>query len=250
MKVLVAVKRVIDPYVRVRVAEDGSGVITKNAKMAMNPFDEIALEQAIQLKEAGIATQIIIAAIGNDNTQETLRKGLAMGADKAIHVNTNSALQPLAVAKVLHKIVSDEQPQLILLGKQSISGDNNQTGQMLAALLDWPQATFISDLAIEADIATVCREIDGGLETLSLTLPAVMTADLRLNEPRYASLPSIMKAKNKPLSVLTLEDLKLTLKDTYKVTTVSPPVARTPGVILKDVATLIDKLKHEAKVLS
>ena len=212
MKILVTTKRVIDPYVRVRVADDGSGVITKNAKMAMNPFDEIALEEAIRLKEQGHAQEVILLSIGDQLVQETLRKGLAMGADRAIHVESDETFEPLNIAKIIKAIVDKEQPQLILMGKQAIDGDNNQTGQMLAAMLDWPQATFISKLEMNNQAIHATREIDGGLESLALSMPAVVTADLRLNEPRYASLPSIMKAKSKPLEVIALTDLNLSLK--------------------------------------
>jgi electron transfer flavoprotein beta subunit len=249
MKVLVAVKRVIDPYVRVRVAEDGTGVITKNAKMAMNPFDEIALEQAIRLKEAGLVSEIILVSIGEHAGQETLRKGLAMGADRAIHVETDATFQPIQIAHILKQIADEEKPMLALLGKQTIDGDHNQTGQMLAALLDWPQATFISELTLTATTATACREIDGGLETIEVDLPAVVTADLRLNEPRYASLPSIMKAKSKPLVTRSLSEFPAAQIEHIKVLAVSAPAERKPGVRVDSVEALMDKLKNEAQVI-
>lgn len=249
MKILVTAKRVIDPYVRVRVADDGSGVITKNAKMAMNPFDEIALEEAIRLKEAGKAEEIILLSIGTDAVQEILRKGLAMGADRAIHVDTEKSLAPLNIAKVIQHVVHQEQPQLVLMGKQTIDGDNNQTGQMLAALLDWPQATFISAVEIKDDKAICTREIDGGLESLALSLPAVLTTDLRLNEPRYASLPSIMKAKAKPLAKIAFSDLGLEDKQHLRIKSVDAPSERQAGIKLADVASLVEKLKNEAKVI-
>ena len=256
MKILVPVKRVIDPYVRVRVAENGEGVVTKNAKMAMNPFDEIALEEAIRLKEKNPAEEIILLSIGDHSAQETLRKGLAMGADRAIHIETPGSdeehpmeLQPLQISKLLKRIVEEESPDLVLLGKQSIDWDHHQTGQMLAALLDWPQATCLSQLTIKEGVATVCREIDGGLETLTLDLPAVLTVDLRLNEPRYASLPSLMKAKSKPLQVRALSEFPQEVSSHFRILQVLPPRERSSGVRVESVEVLVDKLKNEARVI-
>ena len=249
MKVLVAVKRVIDPYVKIRVKSDNSGVETQNIKMAMNPFDEIAMEEALRLREKNWATEIVAVSIGTDSSQETLRHALALGADKAILVRTDQALESLNVAKVLKKIVEDEKPALVLLGKQTIDGDNNQTPQMLAAILGWPQATFASQIAIQDNSLEVTREIDGGLETIKVTLPAVVSTDLRLNEPRYASLPNIMKAKRKPLDIIELDSLNLALKKHIDVLKVNAPATRSGGVKVESVAALLDKLQHEAKVL-
>ena len=249
MKVLVAVKRVIDPYVKIRVKSDNSGVETQNIKMAMNPFDEIAMEEALRLREKNWATEVIAVSIGTDSSQETLRHALALGADKAILVRTDQALESLNVAKVLKKIVEDEKPALVLLGKQTIDGDNNQTPQMLAAILGWPQATFASQIAIQDNSLEVTREIDGGLETIKVTLPAVVSTDLRLNEPRYASLPNIMKAKRKPLDIIELDSLNLALKKHIDVLKVNAPATRSGGVKVESVAALLDKLQHEAKVL-
>ena len=249
MKVLVAVKRVIDPYVKIRVKSDNSGVETQNIKMAMNPFDEIAMEEALRLREKNWATEVIAVSIGTDSSQETLRHALALGADKAILVRTDQALESLNVAKVLKKIVEDEKPALVLLGKQTIDGDNNQTPQMLAAILGWPQATFASQIAIQDNSLEVTREIDGGLETIKVTLPAVVSTDLRLNEPRYASLPNIMKAKRKPLDIIELDSLGLALKKHIDVLKVNAPATRSGGVKVESVAALLDKLQHEAKVL-
>jgi electron transfer flavoprotein beta subunit len=249
MKVLVPVKRVIDYNVKVRVKGDGSGVDLASVKMAINPFDEIAVEQAVRLKEAGQASEVVVVSCGTAQAQETLRTALAMGADRAILVESSVELQPLAVAKLLHAIYQQEQPQLVILGKQAIDDDSNQTGQMLAALAELPQATFASQLTIAGDHVEVTREIDGGLETLSLDLPAVVTTDLRLNEPRYVTLPSIMQAKKKPLSTLTPEQLGVDVTPRLQTLKVSEPPKRSAGVKLSDVAALIDKLKNEAKVL-
>ena len=248
MKIVVALKRVIDPYVKVRVKTDNTGIETQNVKMSMNPFDEIALEEALRCREKNIASEVVVVTVGNDASQETLRHALAMGADRAILVHTDKSFCSLNIAKILQKIVIDEQPQLVLMGKQSIDGDNNQTPQMLAALLGWPQATYASTLSFSNSLE-VTREIDGGLETIRVFLPAVVSVDLRLNEPRYASLPNIMKAKQKPLNRLELTSLGITLKDHINVLSVKPPIVRKGGVILDSVKTLIDKLKNEAKVL-
>lgn len=249
MKILVAVKRVIDPYVKIRVKSDGSGVETQQIKMSMNPFDEIAVEEALRLREQGHATEVVLVSIGMDACQETLRHGLALGADRGILVRTNSNYCSLNIAKILHKIVVDEQPTLVLMGKQSIDGDNNQTPQMLAALLDWPQATFASNIQVNTEHLQVTREIDGGAETLAVQLPAVVSTDLRLNQPRYASLPNIMKAKQKPLAIYDVESLDLSLKEHIKILTVAAPEQRRGGVKVDSVHALIDKLQHEAKVL-
>lgn len=249
MKIIVAVKRVIDPYVKIRVKSDHSGVETQNVKMSMNPFDEIAVEEALRLREKGQATEVVLVTVGADAASETLRHGLALGADRAILVKTNQAYCSLNIAKIIQKIVLDEQAQLVLMGKQSIDGDNNQTPQMLAALLDWPQATFASQLTIDSEHILVMREIDGGVETIDVQLPAVVSTDLRLNEPRYASLPNIMKAKSKPMLVLELESLGLSLREHIKILKVTPPVVRAGGVKLDSVEELVDKLQHEACVL-
>jgi electron transfer flavoprotein beta subunit len=253
MKVLVAVKRVVDFNVKVRVKPDGSGVDTANVKMSMNPFDEIAVEEAVRLKEKGIATEIVAVSCGIAACQETLRTALALGADRAILVESGAELQPLAVAKLLKAIAARESPQLIIMGKQAIDDDNNQTGQMLAALLDWPQATFASKVDIaDADgnkRATVKREIDGGLETLSMSLPAVITTDLRLNEPRYATLPNIMKAKKKPLEVVTPEALGVDVAPRIATLKVVEPPKRKGGGKVADAKELVAKLRNEAKVI-
>lgn len=249
MKVLVAVKRVIDFNVKVRVKADGSGVDLANVKMAMNPFDEIAVEEAVRLKEAGVATEVVAVSCGPAACQETLRTAMAMGADRAILVETNAELQPLAVAKVLKAIVAKENPQLLILGKQAIDDDANQVGQMLAALLGWPQATFASKVVIADGKAIVMREIDGGLETVELKVPAVITTDLRLNEPRYATLPSIMKAKKKPLETLKAEALGVDVAPKLTTLKVTEPPKRKSGVRVTDVKELVDKLRNEAKVL-
>ncbi|MDD2667505.1 electron transfer flavoprotein subunit beta/FixA family protein [Zoogloea sp.] len=249
MKILVPIKRVVDYNVKIRVKADQSGVELANVKMAMNPFDEIAVEEAVRLKEAGKATEVVAVSAGVTQCQETLRTAMAIGADRGILVETDADLQPLAVAKLLKAIVDKEQPKLVILGKQAIDDDANQTGQMLAALLGWPQATFASKVEIGAESVTVTREIDGGLETLALPLPAVITTDLRLNEPRYATLPNIMKAKKKPLD--TLQPIDLGVDVTPRLTTlkVVEPAKRSAGVMVADVAQLVEKLKNEAKVL-
>ena len=249
MKVLVAVKRVVDYNVKVRVKSDQSGIDIANVKMSMNPFDEIAVEEAVRLKEAGIATEVIAFSAGPQQCQETLRTALAIGADRAILFETDTELQPLAVAKLLQAIYQKEQAQLIILGKQAIDDDSNQTGQMLAALLNLPQATFASKVSIADGKAQVTREVDGGLETVSISLPAVITTDLRLNEPRYVTLPNIMKAKKKQLDILKPEDLGVDIAPRLKTIRVEEPPKRTAGIKVPDVASLIDKLKNEAKVL-
>jgi electron transfer flavoprotein beta subunit len=249
MKVLVTVKRVVDPYVKVRVKADGSGVETANVKMTMNPFCEIAVEQAVRMKEAGIVTEIVAVSIGVQQSQETLRTAMAMGADRGILVETTEEVQPLAVAKVLKAIVDKEQPRLVILGKQAIDDDSNQSGQMLAALLGWPQAAFISNVEIAGEQANITREIDGGLEKLTVKLPAVVTADLRLNEPRYVTLPNIMKAKKKPLEVLKPDALGVDVKPRLKTLKVQEPPKRSAGVKVNDVAELVNKLKNEARVV-
>jgi len=249
MKILVPVKRVIDAYVTVRVKADGSGVETANVKMSMNPFCEIAVEEAVRKREKGAATEVIVVSAGPATTQETLRTALAMGADRAIHIQTDEALEPLAIAKLLQAVVAKENPGLVLLGKQAIDGDNNQTGQMLAGLLGWSQATFASKVEIDGGFATVTREIDGGLETLKCKLPAVVTTDLRLNEPRYASLPNIMQAKKKPLEAITPADLGVDVAPRLKLVKMSEPPKRQAGVKVADVADLVAKLRNEAKVI-
>jgi electron transfer flavoprotein beta subunit len=249
MKVLVSVKRVVDFNVKVRVKADGTGVETANVKMSMNPFDEIALEEAVRLKEAGHATEIIAVSCGVQACQETLRTALAIGADRAILVETAEELQPLAVAKLLKKIVEKESPQLVILGKQAIDDDSNQTGQMLAALLGWSQATFASKLVLEKEKATVTREVDGGLETVSIKLPAIVTTDLRLNEPRYVTLPNIMKAKKKPLENLKPEALGVDVSPRLTTLKVVEPPKRKAGVKVPDAKALVDKLRNEAKVI-
>ncbi|HEY0900483.1 MAG TPA: electron transfer flavoprotein subunit beta/FixA family protein [Micavibrio sp.] len=249
MKVLVAVKRVIDAYVTVRVKADQSGVETANVKMSMNPFCEIAVEEAIRMKEAGKATEIVVVSAGPQLCQETLRTALAMGADRAILIQTDAELQPLAVAKLLKAVIDKENPDLVLMGKQGIDGEHNQTGQMVAALKSWAQATFASKIELGDGEATVTREIDGGLETLKIKLPAVVTTDLRLNEPRYASLPNIMKAKSKPMENLTPEALGVDVSPRYKTLKVTEPPKRKAGQKVADVAELVSKLKNEAKVI-
>ncbi len=249
MKVLVPVKRVVDFNVKVRVKADGSGVETANVKMSMNPFDEIALEEAIRLKEAGTATEVVAVSCGVPACQETLRTALALGADRAILVETDAELQPLAVAKLLRAIAQKENPQLVILGKQAIDDDCNQTGQMLAALLGWPQATFASKLKIAGDKAEVTREVDGGLETIAIKLPAVVTTDLRLNEPRYVTLPNIMKAKKKPLEVLKPDALGVDVTPRLKTLKVEEPPKRKAGVKVPDARALVGKLRGEAKVI-
>ncbi len=249
MKVMVPVKRVVDYNVKVRVKSDGSGVDIANVKMSMNPFDEIAVEEAVRLKEKGVVTEVIAVSCGVTQCQETLRTAMAIGADRAILVETAVELQPLAVAKLLKALVDKEQPGLVILGKQAIDDDCNQTGQMLAALAGLPQATFASKVEVEGEKAKVTREVDGGLETLSVTLPAVITTDLRLNEPRYVTLPNIMKAKKKPLETLKPEDLGVDVAPRIKTLKVSEPPKRGAGVKVADVAALVDKLKNEAKVI-
>lgn len=249
MKVLVPVKRVIDAYVSIRVKSDGSGVDTNNVKMSLNPFCEIALEEAIRLKEAGTASEVVIVSIGSADIDTVIRSGLAMGADRAIRVDAEDDVEPLAIAKILKYVVEQEEAGLVITGKQSIDGDNNQTGQMLAALLGWPQATFASELALDGDNTKVTREIDGGLETVALALPAVVTTDLRLNEPRYPTLPNIMKAKKKPLDVIALTDTGVDAAKRNTIINVSPPAERSAGVMVESVEQLVDKLKNEAKVI-
>ncbi|HIJ38108.1 MAG TPA: electron transfer flavoprotein subunit beta/FixA family protein [Rhodospirillaceae bacterium] len=249
MKVLVAVKRVVDYNVKIRVKADGTGVDTSNVKFSMNPFDEIAVEEAVRLKEAGKATEIVAVSLGPTACQETLRTALAMGADRAILVETAQDIQPLAVAKALRALADREAPGLIILGKQAIDDDSNQTGQMLAALLGWPQGTFASNLALDDTAATVTREVDGGLETVKLALPAVITTDLRLNEPRYASLPNIMKAKKKPLDVLSPADLGVDVAPRLVTLKVEEPPRRKAGIKVGSVADLVGRLKNEAKVI-
>ena len=249
MKILVPVKRVVDYNVKVRVKSDGTGVDLANVKMSMNPFDEIAVEEAVRLKEKGVATEIIAVSCGVTQCQETLRTAMAIGADRAILVESTDELQPLTVAKLLKALVDKEQPGLVILGKQAIDDDCNQTGQMLAALADLPQATFASKVELTADSVSVTREVDGGAETLKLTLPAIITTDLRLNEPRYVTLPNIMKAKKKPMEVVKPADLGVDVKAHLKTLKVSEPPKRGAGVKVPDVATLVAKLKNEAKVI-
>jgi Electron transfer flavoprotein, beta subunit len=249
MKILVAVKRVVDYNVKVRVKADGSGVETANVKFSMNPFDEIAVEEAVRLKEAGKAEEIVAVSIGPAQSQETLRAALAMGADRAILIQTDETVEPLAVAKLIAAIAKREEAGLAILGKQAINDDSNQTGQMLAALLGWPQGTFASKLALEEGRAVVTREIDGGLETVSLALPAVVTTDLRLNTPRYASLPNIMKAKKKPLETTFAADLCVDIAPRLTTLKVEEPPKRKAGIKVADAAALVDKLKNEAKVI-
>ncbi len=249
MKILVPVKRVVDYNVKVRVKADGTGVDTANVKMSMNPFDEIAVEEAVRLKEKGAVSEVVVVSCGVAQCQETLRTAMAIGADRAILVECADELQPLAVAKLLKALADKEQPQLVILGKQAIDDDCNQTGQMLAALTGWPQATFASKVEVADGSATVTREVDGGLETLKVKLPAVITTDLRLNEPRYVTLPNIMKAKKKPLEVIKPADLGVDVIPRLKTLKVSEPPKRGAGIKVPDVATLVDKLKNEAKVI-
>jgi electron transfer flavoprotein beta subunit len=249
MKILVAVKRVIDFNVKIRVKPDKTGVETANVKMSMNPFDEIGVEEAVRLKEGGGATEIVAVSMGPQQCQETIRTALAMGADRGIHVLSDAELQPLAVAKLLKALVDKEQPQLVILGKQAIDDDSNQTGQMLAALLGWSQGTFASKLKLDGGKATVTREIDGGLETVELKLPAVVTTDLRLNEPRYASLPNIMKAKKKPIEQVTPDALKVDVAPRLKTLKVEEPAKRQGGKKVASALELVDKLKNEARVI-
>ncbi len=249
MKVLVPVKRVVDYNVKIRVKADKTGVDLANVKMSMNPFDEIAVEEAVRLKEAGVATEVVAVSIGPAQAQETLRTALAMGADRGILVKTDDEIQPLAVAKILKAVAEAEGPQVVILGKQAIDDDSNQTGQMLAALLGWPQATFASKVSIADGKATVTREVDGGLQTVALTLPAIVTTDLRLNEPRYASLPNIMKAKKKPIDEKTPADLGVDAAPRLKVLSVEEPPKRQAGIKVKTVQELVEKLKTEAGVI-
>jgi electron transfer flavoprotein beta subunit len=249
MKVLVPIKRVIDYNVKVRVKADNSGVELSNVKMAMNPFDEIAVEQALRLKESGGADEVVVVSIGPSQNQETIRTGLAMGADRGIHIEASHDIEPLAVAKLLKEVVARENPGLVFVGKQAIDDDCNQTGQMLAALLGWAQGTFVSGNEISDEKATVIREVDGGLEHLEISMPAVVTVDLRLNEPRYASLPNIMKAKKKPLDSLTVEELGVDVSPRLTVVKVEEPEARSAGIKVADVSELVNKLKNEAKVI-
>lgn len=250
MKVLVAVKRVVDYNVKVRAKGDGSDVDLNNVKMAINPFCEIAVEEAVRLKEAGVATEVIAVSVGEKSCQEQIRTALALGADRGIHVETEGRIEPLVIAKLLKGVVEKEQPQLVILGKQSIDGDNNQTGQMLGALCNMAQGTFANEIKIEGDKIQVVREVDGGLQTISLSLPAIVTTDLRLNEPRYASLPNIMKAKKKQLDVFTPADLGVEVTKHLTQVKVEPPPERQAGIKVEDVAQLVDKLKNEAKVIS
>ncbi|TLF47446.1 electron transfer flavoprotein subunit beta/FixA family protein [Halomonas urmiana] len=249
MKILVAVKRVLDYNVKIRVKPDHSDVDLTNVKMAMNPFCEIAVEEAVRLKEKGVASEVIVATVGPKAAQEQLRTALALGADRAVHVETDERVESLGAAKALAKIVEEEQPGLVILGKQAIDTDNNQTGQMLAALTGLPQGTFASEVVVENDTAKVTREVDGGLQTVSLTLPAIVTTDLRLNEPRYAKLPDIMKAKKKPMDVKTPADLGIEVASKVTLVKVEPPAERQGGVKVGSVDELVDKLKNEAKVL-
>jgi len=249
MKVLVAVKRVVDANVKVRVKADNTGVELANIKMSMNPFDEIGVEEAVRMKEAGKATEVVAVSMGPQAAQETLRTALAMGADRAILIQADTELQPLAVAKLMKAVVDKEQPKMVILGKQAIDDDSNQTGQMLSALLGWSQATFASKVEIEGEQAKVTREVDGGLETITVKLPTIVTTDLRLNEPRYASLPNIMKAKKKPLDTLTPDALGVDITPRLTTVKVEEPPARKGGVKVADVAALIDKLRNEAKVI-
>jgi electron transfer flavoprotein beta subunit len=249
MKILVPIKRVVDYNVKVRVKSDGTGMDIASVKMGMNPFDEIAVEEATRLKEIGKANEVIVVSCGVAQCQETIRTAMAIGADRGILVETSEDLQPLAVAKLLKAIVDEEKPQLVILGKQAIDDDCNQTGQMLAALLDWPQATYASKVIIENDTVVVTREVDGGLETLALTLPSIVTTDLRLNEPRYVTLPNIMKAKKKQINVITPQDLKVDITPRTVILKVTEPLKRNAGIKVTDISELIKKLKFEAKVI-
>ncbi len=249
MKILVAVKRVIDYNVQIRVKEDGTGIITDNVKMSTNPPDDNAIEEAVKIKEAGKATEVVAITIGEEKTQETVRKALAVGVDRGIHVKADGIIEPLAVAKILKKIVDKEKPDLVFMGKQAIDDDCNQTGQMLAALLNWPQATFVSKIEIKDKFLEVVREVDEGLETIEVNVPAVVTCDLRLNEPRYASLPNIMKAKKKPIEQINASDLGVDIKPRIQQIKVEEPPKRKAGVKVANVAELVQKLKNEAKVI-
>ena len=249
MKILVAVKRVIDYNVQIRVKEDGSGVVTDNVKMSTNPPDDNAVEEAVKIKESGKAKEIVAITIGEEKAQETVRKALAVGADKGIHVKTEGVLEPLAVSKIIQKIVEKEKPDLVFMGKQAIDDDCNQTGQMLSALLNWPQATFASNIEIKDNSLEVTREIDEGLETIQINIPAIVTCDLRLNEPRYASLPNIMKAKKKPIEEINVSDLGIDIKPRIEQLKVEEPPKRKAGIKVANVAELVQKLKNEAKVI-
>ncbi|MBA4692814.1 MAG: electron transfer flavoprotein subunit beta/FixA family protein [SAR86 cluster bacterium] len=250
MKILVPIKRVVDYNVKVRPLGDQSDVDLNNVKMAMNPFCEIAVEEAVRLKEAGTATEVVAVTVGKSDSQEQLRTALALGADRAILAETDSLLEPLAIAKVLSKVIEEESPQLVILGKQAIDGDNNQTGQMLAAMLNYSQATFASEVIIDEDSASVTREIDGGLQTIKVSLPAIITTDLRLNEPRYASLPNIMKAKKKELDVKPIEEMGVDINNRMELLSVELPASRQEGIKVESVEDLVSKLKEEAKVIS
>ena len=249
MKILVAVKRVIDYNVQIRVKEDGTGIVTDNVKMSTNPPDDNAIEEAVKIKEAGKATEVVAITVGEEKAQETVRKALAVGADRGIHVKADGIIEPLAVAKILKKIVDKEKPDLVFMGKQAIDDDCNQTGQMLAALLNWPQATFVSKIEIKDKFLEVVREVDEGLETIEVNVPAVVTCDLRLNEPRYASLPNIMKAKKKPIERLNASDLGVDIKSRIEQIKVEKPPKRKSGIKVANVAELVQKLKNEAKVI-
>ena len=249
MKILVAVKRVIDYNVQIRVKEDGSGVVTDNVKMSTNPPDDNAIEEAVKIKEAGKATEIVAITVGEEKAQETVRKALAVGADRGIHIKSDGILEPLAVSKILQKIVEKEKPDLVFMGKQAIDDDCNQTGQMLSALLNWPQATFASNIEIKDNFLEVTREIDEGLETIQVNIPAIVTCDLRLNEPRYASLPNIMKAKKKPIEEINVSDLGIDIKPRIEQLKVEEPPKRKAGIKVANVAELVQKLKNEAKVI-
>lgn len=250
MKILVPVKRVVDYNVKIRVKRDGTGVDLANVKMAMNPFDEIAVEEALRIREAGLATEVVVVSVGPAQAQETLRSALAMGADRGIHIGTDAVVEPLAVAKLLKAVVAEEQPQLVLLGKQAIDDDSNQTGQMLSALLGWGLATFASEVVVDGSAVRVTREVDGGSETVSIALPAVVTTDLRLNEPRYASLPNIMKAKKKPIDAKTTEDFGVDITPRLSIISTSEPTARKAGQMVGSVAELVEKLRNEARVIA
>ena len=249
MKILVAVKRVIDYNVQIRVKEDGSGVVTDNVKMSTNPPDDNAIEEAVKIKEAGKATEIVAITVGEEKAQETVRKALAVGADKGIHVKTEGVLEPLAISKIIQKIVEKEKPDLVFMGKQAIDDDCNQTGQMLSALLNWPQATFASNIEVKDNSLEVTREIDEGLETVEINIPAIVTCDLRLNEPRYASLPNIMKAKKKPIEEINVTDLGIDITPRVQQLKVEEPPKRKAGIKVANVAELVQKLKNEAKVI-
>ena len=249
MKIIVAVKRVVDYNVKIRVKSDNTGIETANIKMSMNPFDEIAVEEGVRLRESGMAEELVVVSIGPKQSQETIRTALAMGADRGIHIQTDEEIEPLSIAKLLKEIAEREKPDLFILGKQAIDDDSNQTGQMLAALLGWSQGTFASKLTLDANNANVIREIDGGLETVKLNLPAIITTDLRLNTPRYASLPNIMKAKKKIIEELVPSDLNIDISHRINTLKVVEPSSREAGVIVKDIVELVDKLKNEAKVI-